>query len=479
MGIKEKINRATVHHANGEFQQSVDICQKILSKKPKLFDARQLLALCYHGLGELDLAIKEFQQALQLNDKHAASYNNLGNVYAESKQYQLAQENYHKSLKIDPNQPDALNNLANCLQKTQDYPMAESYYKKAILIDGSKADFHDNLGVSLMKQGQFENALQAHLKALELTASHASAYIHLFDLLMFMHRYQDALEIADSALNSQQLHDAELCELLIGKAKLFWLFGELEAAQNTLNLSHSIQINYHDYPNITNLRVYHRYIEQLVKFKNENPDIYQPDAQDEIYFISESHGFSPCGVSINLRDKIHTVRSLLITGCKIFHLISDKTNEYQASLVTLLNGLPARSKIVFGFGEIDCRSNEGIFKHFLKTGEDFRHNIDQLLTQYSELLINQANQLEHEIMFYGVPAPHPEIVEALSNDNQKLFIDMIDYFNQKLKNICARHNLHFFDIYQITNASEEANRNSHIDTFHIDPLAVKQVLENR
>ena len=477
LGIKEKINRATVHHANGEFDQSVDICQQILSKKPKLFDARQLLALCYHGKGELDLAIQEFKHALTLNDKHAASYNNLGNVYAEAKQYQLAQDSYRKSLRISPNQADALNNLANCLQKTSDFQAAEDSYKKAILIDGSKADFHDNLGVSLMKQGKFEEALPMHMKALELNASHSPAYIHLFDLLMFMHRYQDALEIADTALNSQQLHDAELCELLIGKAKLFWLFGEIDLAHNTINLSHSIQVNYPNYPNVINLRVYHGYIEQLIKFKNNHPHIYQPETDKEIYFISESHGFSPCGVTINFNAQLYKLRSLLITGCKIFHLVNDKANEHQASLVTLLNGLPAKSKVVFAFGEIDCRTNEGIFHYFLQSGEDYHQNIDRLLTQYVELLVKQASQLDHEIMFYGVPAPHPEIVATLSSDKQPLFIDMIDYFNQKFRTICEQHQLHFFDIYQTTNASDETNRNSHMDSFHITPLTVKTLLE--
>lgn len=477
MGIKEKINRAAIHHANGEFDQSSNICKQILSKKPKLFDARQLLALCYHSQGQLDLAIQEFKHALQLNDKHAASYNNLGNVYAETEQYQLAQDNYRKSLSISPQQADALNNLANCLQKSNDHQIAEEYYKKAILVEGGKADFHDNLGVSLMKQGKFDEALSAHMKALELDISHSSAYIHLFDLLMFMHRYQDALEIADTALNSQQLHDAELCELLIGKAKIFWLFGEVDLAKSAISLSHSIQINYHKYPNITNLRVYHRYIEQLIDFKNSQPDVYQPDNEKEVYFVSESHGFSPCGLNINLDNQLYKVRSLLITGCKIFHLVSNKANEYQASLVTLLNGLPEKSKVVFGFGEIDCRSNEGIFNHFLKSGEDCHQNIDQLLSKYVDLLTEQANQLGHEIMFYGVPAPSTSIVDALPEDQQKPFLDMIAYFNKQFSYFCEAKQLRFFDIYQVTNVSKELNKMNHMDDFHINPLAIKNLLE--
>ena len=128
MSIKNSINRAHLLHREQAFDESIAICKKLLIKKPKLLNARQILALNYQKTGQLQLAINEFKQVVSLDDKHASSYNNLGNIYLALKEFKVASQYFYKALHIDPMMPEAFNNLANCLLKLGDSQGAETNY---------------------------------------------------------------------------------------------------------------------------------------------------------------------------------------------------------------------------------------------------------------------------------------------------------------------------------------------------------------
>lgn len=60
MSIKNNLAKAEIHYQEGEFEQAIYICKKILEKKSKLFNALQIKAACHQGLGELTEALSIF-----------------------------------------------------------------------------------------------------------------------------------------------------------------------------------------------------------------------------------------------------------------------------------------------------------------------------------------------------------------------------------------------------------------------------------
>ena len=52
MSIQNSISRAEVLYRNKDFDESIEICKKLLVKKPKLLNARQILALNYQSMGQ-------------------------------------------------------------------------------------------------------------------------------------------------------------------------------------------------------------------------------------------------------------------------------------------------------------------------------------------------------------------------------------------------------------------------------------------
>lgn len=483
MSIKNNLAKAEATYRKGEFEQAISICQKVLEKKPNLFNAMQLIAASYQGLGELELALSVFNKLIVINDKHATSFNNIGNIYLAQKNYSEASKFYFKAQNIDPQMAQASNNLAICQQKLGDFIKAEANYKKAIMLDGKVAEFHYNLGVLFSDLGYFEPAMKIFLKTLELDKNKSSVYWHVVKIFMYQHRYQDALEVVDMGLVSQTLSDKELCELLVGKAMLFWLFYNPEELEQTLQLSNSIYSYENDSANMNNMIIFHRYIKTLLKNRQESSCLYRQQALTEqeqvsiapMYFVSESHGFAPNDTLINYQGQDYPIRSLFILGAKLIHLVSDIDNRYKASFNTLISGLPAGSKLVMGFGEIDCRSTEGIFVHCADHQLDFHQVIDGMLQRYILMLEQQGKEYDVEFIVYGVPAPHPFQTQKLDKNQKTQFKQLIAYFNESLKNLCNQHNLTFLDVYQLTQQNYQSNLKYHIDDIHLKAETVSEL----
>lgn len=480
MSIKNSLNRSKVLYKNKQFLESIEICQKLLVKNPKLFTARQILALSFKEIKNFKQAVIELEKVLLLKPKDAETLGNLGNIYLSQSQFKLASTYFLKAIASDSTIAVSYSNLALCQQKLGKAEDAEKNYKKAILHGDKTPNVYLNFGTLHTALGKFDSAAKLLFKSLELDPSQSAVYFHTYSLMMHLHQYQDALEVADMGILSNVLSDIELCELLVGKAILFWLFDNIEEAEQAIRLSEGIYSDKSNYPNIKNLTVFHGYLKKLVQFRLNNPDFYQSQSQSQsqLYFISESHGFSPCGAAIVYQDVDYQVRSLFMLGAKIFHLITERNNNHKESLVKLLQGLPNKSKVVIGLGEIDCRQDEGIFLHCIKKGLDFHSVIERMINEYLALLVALTKPNELELIIYGVPAPHPLNVMGLESSQQEPFKALIGYFNSYLANCCNQLGISFLDVYELTNQDGVSNLIYHIDQYHVKPETIKILFNN-
>ncbi len=70
------------------------------------------LGVAYERKGELDLARKEYERALQMDRKLYRARVNLGNVFLAKKEYGKAREEYLRTLELRPGDAEASNNLS-------------------------------------------------------------------------------------------------------------------------------------------------------------------------------------------------------------------------------------------------------------------------------------------------------------------------------------------------------------------------------
>lgn len=470
MNIENILNKAEVYYQDSAFSKAIELCNKVLLKKPKLVQARQILALCYQGINDISRAEKEFELALLTAPNNPNILNNFGQLYINSKNFKTASLYFKKAIRADSTFAAAYNNLSICQQQFRDFQEAEESIKKAILYDGTCADFYLNLGTLLTETGDFESSLSALMKSLELDPSQGNIYYHISSLMMYMHRYQDALEVSDIGIVSSYLSDIQLCELLVTKAILFWLFDNIEEAAQAIQLSRGIYSDRSNYSNIQSLTIFHQYLDKLVQFKVQNCSLYSVDENVKpIYFVSESHGFAPAGMKINHRDQEYVINSLFVRGAKVFHFGEERHNKFKESVLRLFRGLTPQSKVVLGFGEIDCRNNEGIFKYCVRYDKNYKEIIDDMVTKYLSFIFEHSQNNSLEIYIYGVPAPHINNLSILNEQEASSFKEIIRYFNAAMKVSCKHYNFEFLDVYELTNNNGISNMKYHIDNFHLTP----------
>lgn len=145
-------------------------------------------ALYPYWLGRLDYdgheytrAIRNFQRAVALDPRMARAYDNLGLCYYYQNQNDLAVENYQKAIELERGSahPSAWPylNLAITQQFLNQLAGAEKNLREALRLDPGFAKAHFQLGTVLEDQGKPEAALKELREAARLDATYAEPHM--------------------------------------------------------------------------------------------------------------------------------------------------------------------------------------------------------------------------------------------------------------------------------------------------------------
>lgn len=114
--------------------------------------------LLYLEQSNWDGALEQFNQVVQLYPS-AAAYNNLGAVYLKKGQALDAIKQFSNALRVDENNVEARSNLAIILLEQHHYSQASYHYEELLKLTPDDKDARYNLGVALMAQGRKEEAI--------------------------------------------------------------------------------------------------------------------------------------------------------------------------------------------------------------------------------------------------------------------------------------------------------------------------------
>ncbi len=113
---------ATIYLDKKMFAQAVGTLQQALKAQNDDLEPEQL-ALIYNALGygyvgqeQYDLAIRQYKEAIKLNDQYVTAWNNLGFAYERKQLDQPALDAYENALKINAKN-DTANRRAKSLRK--------------------------------------------------------------------------------------------------------------------------------------------------------------------------------------------------------------------------------------------------------------------------------------------------------------------------------------------------------------------------
>ena len=110
-------------------------CTELIAKNPTDANPYYNRGTAYLSRGLLDLAIADFDWAIQRNPKDAEPYNNRGEAYENLKKLDLALEAYSRSIELNPKYARAWKNRGDIYAAQGNKEQAAVEYRRALALD--------------------------------------------------------------------------------------------------------------------------------------------------------------------------------------------------------------------------------------------------------------------------------------------------------------------------------------------------------
>ena len=132
--------------------------------------------IIYSEQKKWDLALADYNKAIQINPNDAKAYYNRGNIYSEQKKWDLALADYNKSIQSNPNNARAYYNRGNFYSEQKKWDLALADYDKAIETNPKYVTAYNNRGIVYYKQRKWDLALADFNKAIQINPKYVNAY---------------------------------------------------------------------------------------------------------------------------------------------------------------------------------------------------------------------------------------------------------------------------------------------------------------
>ena len=195
------------YEEQGDYNQAIDVYEKLISMAPNIPDLYSNLANIYYIKGDFDLAISNYQTAITLNPNRSWTSviaQTLGFVYQENKDDpDSAISAYQTAYVLTPDDIDIYVNLGSAFYDKEDYNNALAVYRQALELQPHNAKIHCNLGFLYWGNGDTSEALKSYELAIKYNPNYDIAYnnlgvIYLDDL----GRVNKAIELFQKAVES-------------------------------------------------------------------------------------------------------------------------------------------------------------------------------------------------------------------------------------------------------------------------------------
>ena len=202
------------HHLEGNWSKSIQLLKEAVERYPTDIESRINLASVYHYfLGGADLALQQYEIALELDPTQKLIYNNLGYLYANRGEFTTAFKYFDKYQELAPDEPNP----------------------------------HDSKGEILMRAGRFDEAIEQLNIALEKWPSFHYSNYRLVELYTELGDYKNASKYV-SRIHESQLEGKLRKNFHTRHAMMYWRFGKIqEAEQEFKKAFHEKPINLNAY----------------------------------------------------------------------------------------------------------------------------------------------------------------------------------------------------------------------------------------
>uniref|UniRef100_K3WA58 Uncharacterized protein n=1 Tax=Globisporangium ultimum (strain ATCC 200006 / CBS 805.95 / DAOM BR144) TaxID=431595 RepID=K3WA58_GLOUD len=207
-----------------------------------------------------------------------------------------------------------------------------------------------------------------------------------------------------SSLSEDEL---DLLACFFTMVKILFLNGRVSVLPRLISLLEPVRAGKELHrTNIRNEQAYYSCIAQLLSIQegfappSRNPESSSP-CQASMYVCGDSHTLATAWREITVGGQQMLLRPALVTGLKHWHLRKDSVFYPKINFWRVLERIPPRSKVVFLFGEIDCR--EGILVAVEKCKyETIEEGMEATIRIFMDVLADVVDKYEFKAFIHPV-----------------------------------------------------------------------------
>jgi tetratricopeptide (TPR) repeat protein len=151
------------------------------------------MGLIYNGQGEYELAIQEFQEALEMKPGNSNAYRGLAAAYEQMGDLAKAEEYYKYSIDINPDYWAGYNDLGNFYYNHGKYTLAAEQFKEVTVLLPENTRGYNNQASMYFYLGEWEKAKRGYLNAIAIQPN-TTAYSNLGTIFFHEQNYRRAAE---------------------------------------------------------------------------------------------------------------------------------------------------------------------------------------------------------------------------------------------------------------------------------------------
>ena len=184
-----------IENAIAQFEQAIDVDKNYAPAYAALGSAYNAgFQLKNRGKDWVEQAKTQCEHALAITPQLAEGHTCLGNVFASTGHYEDAVREFQRSLELDHNSDGTLRSLAAAYQKLGKASAAEDAYRKAISLRPNYWGVYSAFGAFYYGQARYSDAVEMFRKAIQLAPQNYSGYLNLGAVYSQQGQYTEAME---------------------------------------------------------------------------------------------------------------------------------------------------------------------------------------------------------------------------------------------------------------------------------------------
>ena len=187
-------------HQSGNLDDAIKIYENLVAKNKKDHQIYFFLGTAHLQKKNYEKTVFYIENAIKIKPDIPNYYNNIGIALSNLSNSQKAIENYLKALKLNEKFLDANINLAIEYKNLLKIEEAIKYFKISLKISPNNSIVYNNIGNLFKTLGKNDDAMVSYNKAIELNKNNAETYNNKGELLVSLKKFDEAIKIYQEVL---------------------------------------------------------------------------------------------------------------------------------------------------------------------------------------------------------------------------------------------------------------------------------------